>query len=109
VAGIIAFAKLVTLANNKRSQQNDLGRSFNCWQSPPNDWCKLNMDGSRHLITGQASAGEIMDGLGIAWKRGVKQLLVESDCLVAVNMLNGQIDETEGSLARIVRKLLVRD
>ncbi|MBA0600311.1 hypothetical protein Gorai_006502, partial [Gossypium raimondii] len=51
-----------------------------------------------------AELWEIMDGLGIAWKRGVKQLLVKSDCLVAVNMLNGQIDETEGSLARIVRK-----
>ncbi|MBA0696842.1 hypothetical protein Goari_003365 [Gossypium aridum] len=127
VAGIIAFAKLVTLANNRSNQQNDPTRSFNRWQSPPNNWCKLNMDGSRHLITGQASAGglfwdrrgksvtgydqnigvcftldselwEIMDGLGIAWKRGVKQLLVESDCLVAVNMLNGQIDETEENM-----------
>lgn len=35
-----------------------------------------------------------MDELDIAWKRGVKQLLVESDCSIAVNMLNGQIEET---------------
>ncbi|MBA0692956.1 hypothetical protein Goari_010476 [Gossypium aridum] len=41
--------------------------------------------------------------------RGINQLLVESGCLIAANMLNGQIEETKGSLARIVRELLARD
>lgn len=34
---------------------------------------------------------------------------MESGCLIAVNMLNGQIEETKGSLTRIVRELLARD
>lgn len=29
--------------------------------------------------------------------------------MIAVNMLNGQIEETKGSLTRIVRELLARD
>ncbi|MBA0740812.1 hypothetical protein Gogos_013998, partial [Gossypium gossypioides] len=74
-----------------------------------NDWCKLNTNGSRHLITGQAFVGglfqdhrgkcvtscnrnigicspldvelcAIMDRLDIYWKRGIKQLSVKSDC-----------------------------
>ncbi|KAL1062945.1 hypothetical protein V6Z11_D13G113400 [Gossypium hirsutum] len=112
VTGIIAFAKSVMLTNNRKNQQNDPAMSFASWQPPPSDWCKLNTDGSRYLITSQASARElwtIMDGLDIAWKRGVKQFLVENDCLIAVNMLNGQIKGTEGSLVRIVRELLARN
>ncbi|MBA0860141.1 hypothetical protein Goshw_014437, partial [Gossypium schwendimanii] len=95
---------------------------------PLNDWFKLNTDRSRHLITGQAFAGglfqdhrgkwvtsynrntgicspldvelcAIMDRLDIYWKRGIKQLSVKSDCLVAVNMLNGQTEEIERILA----------
>ncbi|KAA3473259.1 Non-LTR retroelement reverse transcriptase-like [Gossypium australe] len=106
VAEIFAFAKSITLANSRRNQQNDPTMSFTSWQLPPSDWCKLNTDGSRHLIT---ELWAIADGLDIAWKRGGKQLLVESDCLIAVNMRNGQTEETEGSLARIVRELLARD
>ncbi|MBA0852800.1 hypothetical protein Goshw_009971 [Gossypium schwendimanii] len=90
VAGIIAFAKSIMLANSRRNQHNDLAMYFICWQSPPSDWCKLNTNGSRHLITSRASA------------RG---LLRDHQ----VNMLNGQTKETEGSLARIVKELLARD
>ncbi|MBA0685260.1 hypothetical protein Goari_012931, partial [Gossypium aridum] len=39
-----------------------------------------------------------MDRLDISWKRGIKQLSVKSDCLVAVNMLNGQTEEIERSM-----------
>lgn len=36
--------------------------------------------------------------MDIVWKIGIKKLMVESDYFVFVNMLNGQILETDVSL-----------
>ncbi|KAG8488196.1 hypothetical protein CXB51_018356 [Gossypium anomalum] len=49
-----------------------------------------------------------MDGLNIARRRGIKQMMVKSDRLVAVNTLNGQTEEVRSSLVRIVREQLAR-
>ncbi|KAK5841555.1 hypothetical protein PVK06_003876 [Gossypium arboreum] len=44
-----------------------------------------------------------MDGLDIAWKRGIKQILAESGSLTAVNTFNGQAEEVKSSLVQIIR------
>ncbi|MBA0616677.1 hypothetical protein Godav_026176, partial [Gossypium davidsonii] len=93
VAGIIAFAKSITLANDKRYQQNDPARIIDVkWVTSCNRnigiWSPLDVE-----------LCAIMDRLDISWKRGIKQLSVKSDCLVAINMLNDQTEEIERNLA----------
>ncbi|KAG8474417.1 hypothetical protein CXB51_033715 [Gossypium anomalum] len=51
----------------------------------------------------------IMDGLDIAWRRGIKQLLVESNNLVAVNTICDQSEEVGSNLVRIIKEQLTRD
>lgn len=125
VAGILAYAKSITVANRRRHQKNDQESNRICWQPPPKDWCK--MGGAKHLLTVRSSVGGlfrdhkgkwitgysrsieicsivdaefwiIMDGLDIAWRRCIEQLMVESDSLLAVSTINGQSEKVGSNL-----------
>ncbi|XP_012472390.1 uncharacterized protein LOC105789564 [Gossypium raimondii] len=95
-----------------------------CWQPPPKKRCKLNIDGAKHLQTGRTSAGGLLrnhkgewiigtlairDGSDIALRRGIQQLLVESDNLVAANTICGQSKEVGSNSVQIIKEQLARD
>ncbi|MBA0609975.1 hypothetical protein Godav_010877, partial [Gossypium davidsonii] len=47
--------------------------------------------------------------LGLDHRRGIKQMLVESPSLTAVNTLNGQAKGVRSSLVQIIRQHIKRD
>ncbi|KAH1064281.1 hypothetical protein J1N35_029268 [Gossypium stocksii] len=56
-AGILAYARIVTMAKNRKDEQNS---DWISWQPAPEDWCKLNAGGTKHLTTGRAAAGGLI-------------------------------------------------
>ncbi|KAE8735159.1 hypothetical protein F3Y22_tig00000452pilonHSYRG00148 [Hibiscus syriacus] len=86
------------------------------WFSPPLNWCKVNIDGSRKIGDGFATCGGVIrssnggwmlgfskaieicsiveaelwgshEGLSHAWNLGERQVMLKTDCLEAVRML----------------------
>ncbi|KAF2289565.1 hypothetical protein GH714_037168 [Hevea brasiliensis] len=91
------------------------------WHPPPEGWVKLNVDGSCLSNPGDASAGCLLRdassnwllgfsfnigetsvlaaeligisfGLQLAWLNGFRRVIVESDCLKAVKLINNEED-----------------
>jgi ribonuclease HI len=92
-----------------------------CWQFPPKNWHKLNVDGSWHKDLGimcaggvirndkgdwvsgfsvNLGAGQVLEaelwgllkGMGLAWNNGCRFLEIEMDSLVAVQLVNSSIN-----------------
>ncbi|KAK8526228.1 hypothetical protein V6N12_020707 [Hibiscus sabdariffa] len=90
-----------------------------CWRKPSPGWCKLNVDGSVGRATGMAACGGVIcneegtwligfsrkldlcsvleaelwglyEGLLTAWSIGIRFLLIESDYLEAVNLVDNR-------------------
>ncbi|MBA0651946.1 hypothetical protein Goklo_019236, partial [Gossypium klotzschianum] len=100
VAGIIAFAKSITLANDKRYQQNDPARIIDVkWVTSCNRnigiWSPLDVE-----------LCAIMDRLDISWKRGIKQLsLLARDWHVNVMFTPLTINMTVDSMVALGRNV----
>ncbi|KAL4386057.1 hypothetical protein GQ457_09G008840 [Hibiscus cannabinus] len=71
---------------------------LNSWIKPPQGWCKLNTDVVVSRSSSMATCGGVVlleaepwglyEGLLAAWSIGVRSLLIESDNLEVVNLLN---------------------
>ncbi|KAK8652849.1 hypothetical protein V6N13_126872 [Hibiscus sabdariffa] len=95
----------------------NVSRPISRWFTPPMGWIKLNTDGACRSVTGHSRCGgvfrnfegvwlhgfskfigccsiledelsEICIGLSLAWVRGFRCIMVESDCLEAIRMLH---------------------
>ncbi|KAF2322316.1 hypothetical protein GH714_011110 [Hevea brasiliensis] len=111
------------------------------WQPPPEGWVKLNVDGSCLGNPGDASAGGLLRdassnwllgfgfnigetsvlaaeligisfGLQLAWLNGFRRVIVESDSLKAVKLINNERDISLHPLAALIqdcRRLMKMD
>ncbi|KAF2289542.1 hypothetical protein GH714_037023 [Hevea brasiliensis] len=102
------------------------------WHPPPEGWVKLNVDGSCLSNPGDASAGCLLRdassnwllgfsfnigetsvlaaeligisfGLQLAWLNGFRRVIVESDCLKAVKLINNEKDIFFHPLAALIQ------
>ncbi|XVF22870.1 hypothetical protein REPUB_Repub12eG0208500 [Reevesia pubescens] len=110
------------------------------WQPPPEGFVKLNVDGAAASCPGEITAGgicrdslghwlfgfisqlgygcilqaelyAIFSGLNLAWQRGYKKVILESDSMLAVNKVNKPLEERD-PLTRIIikcKRLLLLD
>ncbi|KAK0586152.1 hypothetical protein LWI29_001888 [Acer saccharum] len=105
------------MANYAEDKKIERKMCFVVWNPPPQDWVKLNVDGSKISASDSIAAGGVLrdhkkkwlggfainkgrgsvleaelwgifEGLKIAWKAGYKKMLVESDSQSAVLLLN---------------------
>jgi Reverse transcriptase-like len=112
--------------------------SINSWSRPEQGWIKLNSDGAKCRLTGSAAGGGLFrDSFGfwlggyqlksghvpiitaelkaikteleIAWEKGYKKLLVETDSTEATSILNGLVVESETDLVQQIRAMLNDD
>ncbi|KAK9041994.1 hypothetical protein V6N11_017077 [Hibiscus sabdariffa] len=109
------------------------------WEAPPFQWCKLNVDGACDPTTGRASCGGairsdsgqwlmgvsrhlglcssleaelwgIFEGLMCAWSIRIANLILESDCKEALQMIDRARHSTRRSaLVEHIIRLLNRD
>ncbi|CAL1402102.1 unnamed protein product [Linum trigynum] len=110
------------------------------WSSPPNGWVKLNIDGASNGNPGPAGAGGVLrDGVGhwivgfvamigeapaalaelwaffhgldIAWKSGHRQIEIESDSQLAIQLINDRHDPVHpyATLLAAIRRRISRD
>ncbi|KAK9019581.1 hypothetical protein V6N11_054097 [Hibiscus sabdariffa] len=85
------------------------------WVPPTQGWFKLNSDGAYRASDGRASCGEselrgVYVGLQCSWDFGLRNLLVEVDCLDVLRLLQGEFD-SEGApgIVAHIRDLYDRD
>ncbi|XP_020412737.1 uncharacterized protein LOC109947231 [Prunus persica] len=106
-------------ANNLLKKTTSQTQMFLAWQPPPCGFSKLNIDGSRVSASGCIAAGGIIRnsegswiagfsanlghgevlvaeawalyyGLNLAWQMGLRQITVNSDSALVVDMVNGE-------------------
>ncbi|CAN1181076.1 Putative ribonuclease H protein At1g65750 [Linum perenne] len=109
------------------------------WEPAPDPWCTLNSDGSVNQ-NGAAAAGGVLrnyegeilsaytmnlgscsitraeirgivEGMNLAWERGVRHLAIQTDSRCAVQILSNQnnVDHQHAGLVKLFTKLLERD
>ncbi|KAK3221065.1 hypothetical protein Dsin_015035 [Dipteronia sinensis] len=113
---------------------------FISWNPLPHDWIKLNVDSSMRPELGSIAAGGvfrddiynwlsgfamnkgvgsaleaemwgIFEGMSIAWKTGYKKLVIETDSMSAVHLLNATLPQNHHlfSIAQACRNLMEED
>jgi ribonuclease HI len=115
-----AIIPIGTAARSRKHKGVVKPRSHGVWSKPPQGWAKLNVDGAwatathtggtgmvlrdeegNIIITGcrflqscgsplEAEVLACMDGLTLALERTSKPIIMESDCLEAVSMINSE-------------------
>ncbi|KAK8321022.1 hypothetical protein V6Z12_A12G074800 [Gossypium hirsutum] len=103
----LSWARLYndTLANRKIEMMNDDSMQ---WTAPKDDWVKLNSDGLVDLDINiaavgvcdvsifQAEARSLLEGLQLAWDRGYRNVEVENDNALLIQMIRSGISEPTG-------------
>ncbi|KAF7824308.1 hypothetical protein G2W53_022452 [Senna tora] len=115
------FMNVLSLKSIGSLNQNSLWRAPPIWSPPDTGWCKINVDGSFNEDSNNITCGGvirdhegkwirgfskklgkgcillaeicgILEGLLLAWSNNLKQIIVESDSVQAVNLISVNLD-----------------
>ncbi|KAK4262634.1 hypothetical protein QN277_028172 [Acacia crassicarpa] len=129
--------RLFVTANNITAHERPPLSAPKCWLPPPSDWVKINVDGAVSQTANLAGCGGVardshglwlfgffaaignctpldseewamLKGLQLAWNRGFRNVICESDSKLLVDLLNGGLSNGSQSIVVLQIQQLMR-